>query len=108
MHKIAVIGEKDSVLAFSALGVDTFSPESAADTRNIVDRLAREKYGVIYITEALAEEIPETIHQYKSMPIPAIILIPDSKGSMGLGLNEISKNVEKAVGMDIFRTEDQN
>lgn len=106
MYKVAVVGDRASVLAFQALGLDVFSPTGDVETRNIVDKLAREGYAVVYITEELAQRIPETIDQYKTKATPAIIYIPNSKGSMGLGLNEISKNVEKAVGMDIFRTED--
>lgn len=107
MHRVAVIGDKSSVLAFQALGLDVYSPVDEEDTRNRVDKLARDEYGVIYITEELAEKIPETIEHYKSEPTPAIILIPDSKGSKGLGMAEISKNVEKAVGFDIFRSEEE-
>ncbi len=106
MHKVAVVGDKSSVLAFRAVGLDVFSPIGNQETRNTVDKLAREGYGVIYITEEHAALIPETIEQYKFKATPAIILIPDSKGSLGIGMQEISKNVEKAVGMDIFRTEE--
>jgi len=102
MYKVAVVGDKSSVLAFRALGVDVYSPVDAQQMRNTIDKLARENYGVIYITEQMAQEIPETIEQYKSRPLPAIILIPNSQGTLGIGMEEISKNVEKAVGMNIF------
>ncbi|MDD7542955.1 MAG: V-type ATP synthase subunit F, partial [Peptoniphilaceae bacterium] len=46
--------------------------------------------------------IPETIARYETEATPAIILIPDSRGSLGIGMKKISENVEKAVGMDIF------
>ena len=90
---IAVVGDKSSVFAFRALGVAVFSPEGK-EIRNTVDHLAREGYGVIFITEAFAQEIPETIAHYKSQPTPGIILIPNSQGSLGIGMAEISKNVE--------------
>ena len=102
MKKIAVIGDSSSVLAFRALGVDVFSPREVSDIRNTVDDLARRSYAVIYITERMAQEIPKTIERYKNQAIPAIILIPDSEGSLGLGMRQISENVEKAVGMNIF------
>ncbi len=102
MYKVAVVGDKSSVLAFRALGVDVFSPITAMEVRNTVDDLARRGYGVIYITEQLASEIPETLEQYKTKPVPAVILIPNSKGTLNLGMKEISSNVEKAVGVDIF------
>lgn len=102
MYKIAVIGDKDSVLAFRALGVHVFTAIEANDARRIIDKLAKESYGVIFITEQLAKDIPETIQRYNNKVIPAVILIPSNKGSLNIGLNNIDKNVEKAVGSNIL------
>lgn len=102
MYKVAVIGDKGSVLAFRAIGVDVFTPVEDSEIRNTVDKLARQDYAVIYMTEAYAARVPETINQYKDKPIPAIVMIPSSQGSLGMGMDNISENVKKAVGMDIF------
>ena len=50
----------------------------------------------------LAKDIPETIKRYNSEVIPAIILIPSNKGSLNIGLENIDKNVEKAIGSNIL------
>ncbi|MDD7592705.1 MAG: V-type ATP synthase subunit F [Peptoniphilaceae bacterium] len=102
MHKVAVIGDRASVLAFRALGCDVFTPTEEHDIRRTVDRLAQEDYAVIFMTEELASRAMETVERYKAAAVPAIIMIPNSRGSKGIGMAEISKNVEKAVGMDIF------
>lgn len=104
MHKIGVIGDKDSVLCFKAFGLDVH-PASAAEpdqNRKTVDRMARERYGIVFITEEIAAGISETIDRYSKEILPAIILIPSSKGSTGVGLSRIRSNVEKAVGIDIL------
>ena len=102
MHKVAVIGDRGSVLAFRAIGVDVYTPVGDDEIRRTVDRLAKQDYGVIYMTEAYAARIPDTIDQYKTRPKPAIVFIPSAQGSLGIGMQTISDNVEKAVGMDIF------
>lgn len=102
MYKVAVIGDKGSVLAFRAIGVDVFTPVEDSEIRRTIDRLAREDYAVIYMTEAYATRVPDTINQYKEKPIPAIVMIPSSQGSLGVAMDSISENVKKAVGMDIF------
>lgn len=102
MHKIAVIGDKDSVLAFRALGVHVFTAIEGNDARKIVDKLAKDEYGIIFITEQLAQEIPDTIQRYNNHVIPAIILIPSNRGSLNIGMDNINKNVEKAVGSNIL------
>ena len=55
--KVAVVGDRDSVLVFKALGVDVFESIESTDARKTVDKLAKEDYGVIFITEQIAEKI---------------------------------------------------
>lgn len=102
MNKIAVIGDKDSILGFKSLGLDVFFTLNAKDTAENIVKCARENYSVIFITEQAAAEVKSTIDKYKAVPFPAIILIPNNKGTLGIGLASISENVEKAVGADIF------
>lgn len=96
------MGDRESVLAFKALGMETYSPEGAQEARDLLDQLGRENLGVIFITEQLAAQIPETITRYDDGLTPAIILLPSSTGSLGLGMDKINRNVEKAVGSNIL------
>ena len=57
MYKIAVIGDRDSVLGFRALGLDVFPTEDTDAGRRTLHRLAQEDYAVIYITEQLAQQL---------------------------------------------------
>jgi V/A-type H+-transporting ATPase subunit F len=104
MHKIGVIGDKDSVLCFKAFGMDVYpvSEHQAEENRKIIDGMARSDYGIIFITEQVAQHVPETIDRYNKEMTPAIILIPSNAGSLGVGLERIRKNVEKAVGINIL------
>jgi len=100
--KIAVVGDKDSVLPFKILGFDVFATDNAVIAREKIDSFAEQNYGVIYLTEAIAKEIPDTIKRYDAEIKPAIILIPNHKGSLNIGKNRIQQNVEKAVGQNIL------
>ena len=102
MYKIAIVGDKDSVLAFKILGVDVYISLDAQEARKIIDRISKESYGIIFVTEQVAKDIPETIKRYNRELIPAIILIPSNKGSLNIGLANIDKNVEKAIGSNIL------
>ncbi len=102
MYKIAVVGDKDSILAFKALGIDVEIAYEAKEGRRKIDTLAENGYGVIFVTEQLASLIPETIERYNTKTIPAVILIPSNQGTLNIGMNQISKNVEKAVGSNIL------
>lgn len=102
MYKIGVVGDKDSILAFKALGIDVYPVIGAEESRKTVDRMARDEYGIIFVTEQVAAEIPETIERYDKEMLPAVILIPSNQGSLNIGMNRISDNVEKAVGTNIL------
>ena len=107
MYKIAVWGDRDSVLGFKALGLDTFFAGDADQARHTLQQLARpaaggaEEYAIIYITEQLASLLQEEIARYKTSVTPAIILIPGKGGSLGLGAQALQSAVERAVGADI-------
>jgi len=102
MHKIAVMGDKDSIYGFAALGLEIFPVEDPALAIEKLRKMAHKNYAVIYITEALASKIPEQIDKYKEKSTPAIILIPGIIGNTGMGLYNVKRTIEKAVGSDIL------
>lgn len=102
MYKIGVVGDKDSVLAFKAIGVDVFPVIEQEEARKTIDRLAANNYAVIFVTEQVAQDLDETIERYNRAILPAIILVPSNQGSLNIGLQRIKDNVEKAVGVNIL------
>jgi V/A-type H+-transporting ATPase subunit F len=105
MYKIAVIGDRDSALGFKALGLETVFADSGDEARAAIHRLAAEDCAVIYITEQLAREIPGEIDRHTNALRPAIILIPGKAGSLGIGIENVNRAVEKAVGSNILKNE---
>lgn len=102
MHKIAVIGDRDSVLGFKSLGLSVFFAYDEQRTVELIRRLERENYAVIFITEPLAALAKDDINKYRAQTLPAIIPIPSNQGSLGLGMQMLNENVEKAVGVNIL------
>ena len=79
-----------------------FTQYDKEEARKTVDTIARQNYGIIFITEQLASLIPDTIERYDNQIIPAVILIPSNQGTLNIGMDRINKNVEKAVGSNIL------
>ena len=105
MLKIAVIGGRDTVMGFKALGLDTFPAADSAEAGRILRKLTREseeEYAIIYLEETLAQELSAEIAKFKDSPTPAIILIPGREGSIGLGQTALKEAVERAVGTNIL------
>lgn len=101
-HKIGFIGEKDAVYAFGMLGLDVFYADEANQVRPLIRDLVEKDYGVIFITEKLAKQVPHVIKEYDEAFLPAIILIPSEVDSESIGLQRIQDNVRKAVGQNIL------
>ncbi len=100
--KIAVLGDRESVLGFKALGLDVFPTETAREAGELLHRLAKENYAIIYLTEQYAAQIGDEVSRYKDEPSPAVILIPGKGGSLGIGKRNVTESVERAVGADIL------
>lgn len=98
--RIAVVGDKDSVLAFKATGLDVY-PVVKEDAEKVMKRLAKE-CAVIFVTDEIAEVVKDVTEKYKAKSFPAIIPIPTGKATSGIGMEGIRRNVEKAIGADIL------
>ncbi|MGD9567639.1 MAG: V-type ATP synthase subunit F [Sedimentibacter sp.] len=106
MYKIGIIGDKQSVLGFKAVGLNVFGCTTKDDARSRLQKIANEDYAIIYITENFYDEIRDTIYGYNEKRLPAIIPIPSMSGTRGIGMENIKKAVEKAVGADILFNND--
>ena len=103
MYKLFLIGRRDAVQGFMALGFAVREADSTADAARELHAMAKsQEYGVIFITENFATELEEEMAKYRDLPIPAIVSIPGQEGSMGYGMNNLRRAVERAVGADIL------
>ena len=61
MYKIAVVGDKDSVLGFKALGLEVYPVDSVEEARKTVHALAKENCAILYLTEQLAAQMKDVL-----------------------------------------------
>lgn len=114
-YSIAIIGSREAILGFRALGVETVAVKDFKEateqlyklkkTKQIIDNNETEtpKFAIIFITEDLAQDISKDDYKKLSVgALPAIIPIPSHKGATGFGLTKLRRVVEQAVGSDIM------
>lgn len=104
--KTAIIGDGESILAFKAVGVTPFpvkTPEEAAD---IISSIAK-TYGIIFVTDDIAAAIDEKIARFNSQAYPIIVSVPSKAGSNGYGERKLIEATEKALGIDLFSSEEK-
>ena len=103
MYKIGIVGDRDAVLGFMALGFSVHAVDGAEEAaKKLRELISSEEYAVVFITETYASQLGERANPAKHLPLPAIVSIPDSKGG-GFGMQALRSAVERATGVDLFK-----
>ena len=55
MYKIGVIGDKDSIMGFKAVGISVFPVSTPEKAQEVLKKYADDEYAIIYITGQMAE-----------------------------------------------------
>ncbi len=104
LYRMAAVGEADSIIGFLTLGVEIHPVTSAVEAAETLEKLvnSKEKYGIVLLTETVAERIMDRITDLSERVLPTIVLIPSNQGSKGYAMERIRRIVERAVGADIL------
>ena len=98
--KVLVIGNQESVLGFSLVGVNGKTVTTAAETNQALDEaLASDDAGIVLVTEDVASLIETRMDQLKlCSTVPLVVEIP---GPQGVGADRPSLNevVLRAIGV---------
>jgi V/A-type H+-transporting ATPase subunit F len=101
--KMAVIGEEDLIRGYGLLGLELFPAKDSEEGRRILQQLKDDKeFGIIFITESIAQSFAADVAEWGSRPLPSIVYIPGTAGNEGFALERIRRIVERAVGADIL------
>jgi len=103
--KIAIIGEKDTILGFKPLGIEIYPVTDSKEAEERLKSLAQNRdYATIYITERLSSQIKKSITELSESS--NIVVIPGRGESLGLARERLKKISEKALGTDILSSEE--
>lgn len=107
VSKIAVIGDRTSVLGYRGLGLDTFEVAGAPGAREVWPDVIAGGYDVIFVTEDVYGGITDLVDEVSEQATPAVSVIPPATGGTGLGGEKIRRIVEKAIGTDVLIREEE-
>ena len=102
MSKIAIIGDKTTVVGFGALGLDTYAVDKKSEAHDTWEEVSETDYSIIFVTESLYQELEEEIEKVQEEMTPAVLVVPGPAGATGFGLDRMKGIVEMAVGADIL------
>jgi len=110
-YKIAIVGPREVIFGFSALGVTPFDAENGEEALHILKELKKGdsseeadlSYAVVLIIDTIAEQIPsDEFEKVSRGALPAIIALPGLEGSKGVGVEKLKRLAERAVGSNIL------
>lgn len=101
-YKIGVVGPRNSVLGFMALGFGVSEAENAEKAGECVNKMANEGYALIFVTQSLAKEIQPIIDKYSSKKLPSIVILPNEDGGSDYGEEILKEAVIRATGADLL------
>jgi V/A-type H+-transporting ATPase subunit F len=102
--KVAVLGDTDFVMPFSALGVDTY-PLGRTNEQMIeaARKVVGDKYALVVVAENVAPVVEAVFADYENMPTPCIVVVPFTTESEGFATRELGKVLKMATGINILQ-----
>ncbi len=102
--KVAVLGDADFVMPFSALGVDTYSAgHTNEQMRESAGKIIDGKYALVVVAENIAPAVEEIFSAHKNMPTPCIVVVPFTTEPSGLATRELGEVLKMATGINILQ-----
>ena len=97
-----VIGDEDTVLGFQLAGVEGEAVENPDEAERAFDKaLENHDYGIVIITERIAELIREHVDRFIfTEAFPLILEIPDRVGKIE-GRLDLRQMVNRAIGINL-------
>jgi len=102
--KVAVIGDADFVMPFSALGLDTFAViDKAGDIKDNGRKIAEDGYSLVVVAENIAPAVEDIFAARLNEPTPCIIVVPFTTEPTGYATRSLNKTIRLATGVDFMR-----
>ena len=102
--KIAVIGDTDFVMPFSAMGMDTYpTANTPDDIAENAKKIIEGKYALVVVAENIAPMTEEVFSDYQKTPTPCIVVVPFTTESQGFATQNLGEVLKLATGINILQ-----
>lgn len=98
--KVAVIGEKDMVFAFRALGFKTYSPRHLDEAREILNGLEQDNVALCFLHQSYFEPLQEEREALGKKFVPVVVGFSDYRKITDHLENMMKEMAVKATGSD--------
>ncbi len=102
--KVAVLGDVDFVMPFSALGLDTYAVGvKAGEISKRAEEIINGKYGLVVVAENIARQAEEVFGGYANETLPCIVVVPFTTEPEGFAAAALGKVLRMATGINILK-----
>ncbi len=103
-RNVAIIGNTDFVMPFSALGVDTFATgESHDEIAENVKKIIEANFALVVVAENIAPAVEELFSDYDNLPTPCIVIVPFTTEPSGVATKSLGEALKIATGINILQ-----
>ena len=104
--KVAVLGDSDFVMPFSALGLDTYPVgDEAGEISKSAEEIIEGKYGLVVVAETIARLAEEVFGAYETATLPCIVVVPFTAESEGFATEALGRVLKMATGINILEND---
>ena len=102
--KAAVLGDKDFVMPFSTLGIDTYAVEAnASAVEEFANKILDGHYALVLVAENIAPLASTVLAKADNKPIPAVVIVPFTAEPTGFAIESLGRVLKMATGIDIIK-----
>ena len=103
--KVAVLGDADFVMPFSALGVDTYAVSSEREQIvKAAEQIVRGDYALLVVAETIAATADEVLAATEAKATPCVVVAPFTQESGGFASEALGRVLKLATGIDILKS----
>ncbi|MDD5433065.1 MAG: V-type ATP synthase subunit F [Candidatus Pacebacteria bacterium] len=100
--KIGILGNNKSVLAFGALGVETFGVSNKEELLLAIENIKASELAILLISEEIAQSFNAEIQGLFQQTLPACLVIPGINKDSSKAREGLKKILERALGSENF------
>lgn len=101
-RKIVAIATTEKVFLFNSIGIEALIIEEKNLEKNI-EKLILDGLEIFLVSENLDSKLLDLREKYADKAYPVFLLLPIDFPASGKGTKKIEKDVEMAIGINIFK-----
>ena len=103
-QKVAVLGNADFVMPFSALGVDTYlAGQTDKQMAETAEKIISGRYALVVVAENIAPVVQQAFSAQMDTAIPCIVVVPFTTESKGFATQALAYALKIATGVNILQ-----